>query len=209
MARWDRADLTRQCRTMSGRPAADADMTKDLWWDLLTQGQDHWAEVIATHVPAAMYGAPVELAPNVDRSVWTLPGTGDIIGRVELRQGSAWGDKVDSSEYVQEGRTVRVRHGKRASLFARFVAAPGAIDAQNEPSLQPERARILVVYHACALEASRGGMKDPAPFLALAQKTWIGDPLVPGDVGLLEALQKQYREESTSGRRWIYPPPRI
>lgn len=210
MARYDSADLLRVCRLTSGRPAADADMTSDRWYEFLTQAQEHWAEVIATHVPAAMFdGDPAALIPSEHHRVWMFAGEPEIIGRIELRHGQ-WGEKIDSADYIQEGNRVifRTHSPAQGTVWGRYVSAPREIGPNTQPSLLPIRARILLVYHACSLEAGRGGMKDPAAYLAQAQKLWMGDPMIEGDVGLLEALQKQYREESSTGRRYIYPPPR-
>lgn len=51
----------------------------------------------------------------------------------------------------------------------------GVIDASTEPTLVPGSVNLLLVYTACAIWASRGGMKDPKPFERKAQLVWVGD----------------------------------
>ena len=98
-----------------------------------------------------------------------------------------------------DGVTVRFPFDARRTFrggapVARVILAPPAIDARTQPVLRPPSARKLIVYRACALEASRGGMKDPSFFHALEQQEWIGNPLVPGSIGILGNLKKQYQQ---------------
>lgn len=197
MASWDSPDLLRRCQRLARRPATDADMALEDWYDLLTQAEAHWVPQFAAHVPEVLYRGEQMTSSDggVTWEVSTWPfGRMEIYDRPGgslLRIGAPWDTEADGT---WEGRGFRVP-GNRARTFpdggphARYVRGPGVIDAATESAIQPPHARMLLVYHAVAEWASQGGLRDPAPYLAMAQATWGGDPDRPGDTGILGALK--------------------
>lgn len=208
MAKFDTADLLSRCQLHSGRPSTDQAMTDTRWYSFLTEAQDHWTRVIASHYPEAMYGAPVKMETDDSGATYRLPlsGSDEVFplgiaevrasrnGRL-LRIGAEFEENVD---FTAEGTKLRVPHGKTRTFsdgpYIRYVAEPGVIDASTEPTLKPVFARILLVYHACWLWASRPPhAADPEAFLALEQRAWNGaHPDVEGDFGISGALALQY-----------------
>lgn len=199
MADYDVADLVARCKRHRRRPSTDEGTTDADWYAMLTEAEAHWKPVLAAHVPDAMFSAPVAMTTSDDGSTYDLPGSEDdplalLVLRSEkgdlLKPGPYWDP---NSDYVQEGGSIRMTRGRSVTFsdgpYARFIAGPGTIDAATDSTIQPARARILLVYHACELDASRGGMDDPSYYLALQQKTAFGDPAIPGDVGIIGALK--------------------
>ena len=79
--------------------------------------------------------------------------------------------------------------GARAALLRQ--TPPGVIDAETDSTIQPPFARRVLVYHALALWAARGGYQDPAVWEAREQQALFGNPLIPGDIGILGQLKTQ------------------
>ena len=102
-----------------------------------------------------------------------------------LRPGTYWDLAAD---YVWEGDKIRFARGKTKAFsdgpYARFITPPGDISAAIEPTLLPKQARVLLVYRAVALWASRGGVRDPQTYFDLEERAWVGRPEV-GDYGFL------------------------
>lgn len=200
------AELLSLCQLLSGRPATDADMTAAKWYALLTLGQQHWTNVLATHYPEAAYGAPVQLVSDDSGATYRLPLVDDAevfpMGLFELRARRngpvlTVGAEFDDVDFTLEGTKLRVPHGKTRTFsdgpWIRYAAPPGAIDEDTEPTLKPVQARPLIAYHALWLWASRPPQPaDPGFFAAMEQKAWSGDPEIPGDYGLEGALATQY-----------------
>ena len=199
MALWDGPDLLARVKLLSARDklSSDASMTDPNWYSLLTEAQAHWYSVYAAQVPYVLMGAPTALSTSDSGATYTF-GSGVTPLAVEvydanyrlMRPGAFWDATCD---YVWEG--VRIRFpkaiSKPATYRARWIAPPAIIDATpTEPTLVPAHTRILLVYHAVAEWANRGGMRDPAPFWDMERRAWMGDYSI-GDVGILGALKQQ------------------
>lgn len=193
MALWDTADLVRRCVFKSRRPDAGADeeMTDSVgvsfWYDLLTEAQDYWYDIIASTVPEVLYGPPVlmQTADNGFTYYFGSPAANPKvfpIGHLEIREtrsgrvlipGADWQEK----DFVMEGDHIRLPNGKSkiwpAGPYARFVTRPGAIAAGVEPTLQPPGARILLVNRALILWCSQaGGIRDSSGFEKEEAMNW-------------------------------------
>lgn len=177
-------------------------MTDAQWYALLTEAQQHWFSVVATHAPEWLYGAPTLLTSSDGGYTYDFPSGVYPVGHIEvlestrgalLRPGPYWDPGAD---YTPEGDKIRICCGRTRTFasgpYARYATMPGVIDASTEPTLEPKEARRLLPYRACALWASQGGLRDPAFYLALEQKAWGGDPNLPGDVGILGGLKTQF-----------------
>lgn len=208
MAKYDRADLLARCQLLSGRPANDQSMTPARWYLLMTEAQDYVFNLIAGFCPEAMYGAPVLLQSDDGGYTYRLPldPAGDQVfpvGLAEVRArragqlltlGPEWQDGVD---LTPEGNLLRVPGG-RSHVFSggpyiRYAASPGVVNDTTDVTLVPKLARILIAYHALYLWASRPpNPADPQYYLTMFQKAWCGDPLMPGDNGIMGVLASQY-----------------
>ena len=143
-------------------------------------------------------------------------------GRLML-PGAYWDAGAD---YVMEGGAIRITAGRTMSFpdgapWARYVTPPGEIHGGDntvipaippiESTIRPEPLRLLDVYRALYNWASRGGFQDPSFYRALEQKAWMGDPDIPGDVGLMGSLKLQNTAHGMAGflqspsRRWYMP----
>lgn len=176
--------------------SSDASISDATWYSLLTEAQAHWYSVYAAQAPYVLMGAPTALSTADSGATYTF-GSSVTPLAVEvydanyrlMRPGAFWDASAD---YVWEG--VRIRFPKSATrpgtYRARWIAPPAIIDASTDPTLVPEHTRILLVYHAVALWANRGGMRDPSPFWDAERRAWMGNPEI-GDLGVLGALKAQ------------------
>ena len=212
MALWDAADLLARCKRHLNRPASDLGMTDPHWYALLTEGQAKWYEIIATHSPHVLYGAPELLTTADSGATYTFTSTPFPGGQIELR-GSRSGEVLtigedwdSGADFTWEGDKLRVPDGQTRTFssgpYARYIAAPTAIDANTEPTLKPPAARRLIVYDACAAAAVRMGSHDPATFRDMEQRAAWGDPRNPGDVGIIGSLKTQIYPGDVGGARW-------
>lgn len=196
MATWDTADLISRFRYIIGRPDTDEALSTDRAYALLSEAQDRVMEDMATHVPWLNYGAP-ELMTSSDGG-YTYTTAYDALGHMEiyprlnaqpLSCGAFWDT---SKDYCLDGpRTIRMTGNRQrtfsAGPYARYVRADiPVLSASQNPILEPDRARMLIVYRAAATWAERGGMKDPEPYERLYAKTAWGNPQT-GSVGLFTA----------------------
>lgn len=204
MALWDRLDLHARFKRMGALPAnseapnPDADVATMID-ALLTEAQSHWFGVIAIHAPWVLVGAPTLLTSSDGGLTYDFPTAPFPGGRIEirasrdgdlLRPGNEWDNAAD---YVWEGDRIRIPNGKTRSFangpYARYIAAPGVIDGDNAPTLEPAAARILIVYHALALWASRpGSFVDPNTYWELERRAAWGSG---GEAGLIPTLKTQ------------------
>jgi len=143
-------------------------------------------------------------------------------GRI-LIEGAYWDMGAD---FVIERDGIRITAGRTMSFpdgapWARYVTPAGEIRGGDdtvappvpaiESTILPAHARILIVYHALYNWASRGGMQDPSFYRALQQKAWMGDPDIPGDVGIMGAIKVQSTLHGMAAfvhspsRRWWQP----
>ncbi len=185
------------------RSTTDESITDAQKYILLEQGQKHIYGIFATHVPAVLYAARAKL-PTADSGLtYTFPDDVFPSGNVEIRasrNGKLLKPTVDwgSGDYVWEGDTIRSPNGKAKTYsdgpYARYVVPAGDLDASSEPTLEPPRARALILYYALYLFAERGGgmnQIDPNRYLGLFQSELSGDSRIPGDIGILGELKRQ------------------
>lgn len=206
MALYDSAELLAMCKRLAARPSLeeaggpDASVD-DMWYALLTEAEQHYKPVFAAHYPGPMYEPPTLMVTHDGGLTYELPNGIFPLGQMEiyarkngdlLVPGAYWDPHAD---YVQEGAIIRMTRG-RARVFAdgpyaRYVTPPGVIDAETDSTIQPPFARRVLVYHALALWAARGGYQDPAVWEAREQQALFGNPLIPGDIGILGQLKTQ------------------
>jgi hypothetical protein len=97
-----------------------------------------------------------------------------------------------NADYVWEDDKIRMTRDQ-ARTFAsgptcRIMAPPTQIDGSTAPTLKPDHARILLIYHAAAEWARRGGKRDPKPFETKEHElAWGKDGT--GDIGIVGALK--------------------
>ena len=202
MAHYDSADLLARCKLYAQRPSTDASMSDANWYSLLTEAQEHWYEQFAVHCPWAIMTAPTLLTSADDNVTYDFPDDADTnpivpmhVTIFETENGrmlipcTYWDSGGD---YVWEGSHIRfpgnVAKTFSSGPYARFITPPAAIAAGSAPSLQPIRARKLIVYNAVAKWARRGGFRDPKPYDEEETKAWYGDP-ARGILGLLGELK--------------------
>jgi hypothetical protein len=164
---------------------------------MLTDAHAYWYGQVAVHCPYVLFGAPTTMVTADGGVTYTFPSDTEPLA-VEV-YASATGPELKASsfgdgdgDYVWEGSRIRMVTNTARTFtngpIARWVAPPTTIDGSTAPTLKPARARVLAVYRACALWASAGGLRDPAPFYTLEQRTWLGDP-DRGDTGILGELK--------------------
>jgi len=197
MAIWDSADLLARCKFHANRPTTDEAMTDAQWYTLLSDAQQRWTRIIASLVPESGVTEPVQLSETTPGKVWTFA---DVpLGHLELRHGregellTVGADFAETTDLVWEGDRVRVPGGRSQTyangIYARYIATPTVIDGSTAPTLRPAPARLLLVYDAVMQWAERGGHRDPSPYRAKLQAVWGGDPMIPGDTGILGSLR--------------------
>lgn len=209
MALWDAADLLERCQRAADRPTTDESMAPADWYAFLTEAQFEWITHLASICPATQYGAPVQLVSADGGYTYDFPDDADgdplfPMGQLEIRAtrsgallqpGNDWSDRGD---YVPEGTRIRMPNGRSRTFpqgpWARYIAPPAAISASSAPTMQPKHARILLVYRACRKWASKGGLRDPQPFLDQESEAWYGAPAA-GVTGILGMLKTQYAFE--------------
>ena len=201
MALFDSADLLARFELKAGIPSVRSFPTDPNIYSWLTDANVKWHNVISQHAPYSQYGALVKLTTADDGETYTFPSGVYPIGSLEvyekpvrgrlLKPGAFWDT---NSDYTNEGNKIRIPSGKSTTFsdgpYARYMADAAEISANSEPVLQPTSVNLLLVYTACAYWASRGGMKDPKPFLRDAQDLWIGDQET--DFGILGMLKTQH-----------------
>lgn len=199
MAQYDAADLLARVRTDLQRPEVSEDNPDALFYQYLEEAQVYWAGQFAVHAPEVLYSPPEPMTTADGGLTYTTANY--PIGHMEIRHGRGgalltpgpdWDDRAD---YTPEGQTIRMPGGRARTfpqgLYARYVAVPGLLNEDNEPTLRPPHMRLLLVPRACYYYATRGGYRDPAPYLLKEQKLWGGDPNLAGDTGFLGQLKTQ------------------
>jgi hypothetical protein len=190
-------------KLFAGRPSPDEGISDPEIFALLEQGQRHVYGIFASHVPDVLYGDPTIMSTS-DSKVYTFASSVFPLGSVEIRSarngqlltpGTEWDSNAD---FVWEGDQIRIPNNRTRSFssgpYARYISIPTALDADNEPSLKPPHARILILYHALYLWAEIGGganQVDPNRYLGLFQSALSGDTRIPGDIGILGQLKTQ------------------
>ena len=199
---WTNQDLLDRCIFFARRPSGDAEMSKREWYDLLTLAQEHWYGIFSVHVPEVLYGAPAQLSTADSGKTYTFPGSIHPLGPVEVREARDGYLLIPSTDwdphgdFIPEGDLIRMPNNEERTFddgpYARFITPPDKIDETTQPTLNPPRARILLIYRALVTWASRGAMRDPTAFEVLEQKAWTGDPDMAGDVGIMGDLKRQF-----------------
>jgi hypothetical protein len=200
LALYDSADLLAKTKALLKRPSTDEDLTDAQLYLWLGDAQTYWLGQIAVHCPELNWVSPELLTSSDSGATYTLASY--PLGGVEIRSsrsgdllipGPDWGDTTD---YVIEGQTVRIPHGRTrtfsAGPYARYVATPAALDGSTAPVMKPAYARLLLPARAAITYCLAGGYRDPAPYMAIEQRLWSGDPNMPGDTGILGQLKTQY-----------------
>ena len=234
MALWDSADLLARCQTMAKRPSLDEDMAAGVgtggvapggWYSLLTEAQLYWTSVISQHWPQINWIATPELLTTADGGQTYTFAQVPLCGvevrasrnGVLLRCGAEWDDSADFVVEPDGAGSLRLRTPSGRSRvytngpYARYVAVPGALDGANAPTMQPAHMRLLLVARACYLYATRGGERDPGPYLFEEQRLWAGDPNIEGDTGFMGELKMKFFGQGMSaiaadGSAWWQSP---
>ena len=118
-----------------------------------------------------------------------------------LMPGTQFDDWADFT-WENAGATIRFPSNRTRTfangLWVRSVPTPTTISLSVAPSLKPDNARVLLVYQAAADWAAQGGLRDPGPYLAKLQRAAWGDPMNPGDTGLLGSVKQTYYGQGLS-----------
>jgi hypothetical protein len=173
---YDSAWLLRRAKQLARRPAVDASMLDADWYDLATDGQlDAWKDVVAAF-PDSQYIDPIQLVSADGGQTYALPA--GSFGHLEL-----YANKNDITnnpltpgyDFMLELTKIRIPNNRfrtfPAGPWIRGAYEPGTIDANNQPTLQPMSARILIVDQMLINWASRPASgADPAFFDARYQQ---------------------------------------
>lgn len=197
MAFGDSADLLLRTKDALRLPASTEEIDDAGLYRLLSDAQREVVVQIANVVPEVMYVH--EKLTTADGGV-SYTFLKEPLGDYELRQSPTGRLLIPAPEwdmagdFVPNGQSIRFP-GQKAKSFsngpwARYVKTPADIDAGTQPTLLPVLARSLLPPTAAALFARRGGLRDPAPYEAMANRIWYGDP-DRGHYGLLVALREQ------------------
>ncbi len=204
MAQFDTADMLARAKVLAQRPSTDQQQSDANWYQMLSEAQDHWFGVFSLHCPWVLMTAPTLMVTADSGETWTFGTDTDSVnifplsvvvyskkdGRI-LRPGTYWDTNAD---YVWEGDKIRFARGKTKTFtdgpYARFITPPDDITVSVQPTFKPKRARILLVYRAVALWASRGDVRNPQKYFDLEERAWVGRPEI-GDYGLLGQLKMQ------------------
>ncbi len=168
-------------------------------YELLSNAQRRVVGILASHVPD-VNTAHGQLTSSDAGATYVLSAF--PMGHLELRDGrngpvlvpcTDWDDVTDG--YLLEGLTIRFPNNRSRTftngLWAKYTATPSAISAISAPTMKPEHGRMAIVYSAAEEFALSGGAVDSAPYQALLQRFLFGDPLNPGDIGLIGQLKTQ------------------
>lgn len=188
---WSSAELKRKFLNTIKRPDSDEDLLEadgvtSAVWDLLSEAQDYWMEILASTFPDANYGAPVQLTTADGGLTYTFGNDLEArpifpMGHLEIREtrngrllipSADWGN----GDFVIEGDRIRIPNGKTRTFsngpWARFVSPPTKISATVEPVMKPARARKLIVLRAAIIWATNGNLRDPAGWERQEAVTW-------------------------------------
>lgn len=175
-------------------------MTDPNWYSFLTDAQAHWLPMFAAHFPWLFWTAPTLMTTSDAGKTYVLGASitplkievYDAIGGRIMQPCAYWDGPGD---YVWEGNRIRMPANQSKTFsagapYARYIAAPGIIDAATDPTLTPDWARIVLVYHAAGMYARRGGLRDAKPYEELEDKAFYGEPQ-KGKPGILATLKNQ------------------
>lgn len=204
MATFDSTWCLARLLEVTGRPATDADLTAPIGYSFLTSAQLDVARELAMHIPHAM--AVTEQMTTSDSLTYSV--TFPILGYLQVFTDSRLDDpmvetgEAGGGDYFRAGISSITLTGGRTRTFsdgpyARYVPTPDVIDASTEPTLVPQDALWAVVWRAAEVYATRGGLRDPAPYRAERLKVLWGDPELGYSNGLIPAYKQSV---STSGK---------
>lgn len=197
MANFDATDLVSRFQLHSGRPSSDASLTTAQIYQYLGDAQHELFNLFAVHCPHYLFGAPTAMSTSDSGATYTFSGSIQPLA-VEIYDGTngpllrpaAYWDAA--GDYVWEGNRIRITKGGTRTfgngLYARYITPPSVIDGSTAPTLEPDEARILIVYKALIAWASGRGMRDPAPFERMFNQAWYGNPQT-GETGWLTRLK--------------------
>jgi hypothetical protein len=188
---WDSADLLDRFQLSLGRGTGGNMEADELWTDarayrVLADAQEAVYTDLAPRVPGAFMSAPAQLTSSDGGVTYTFASY--PFGHVEVYAQELGGRVLTASTYddptgdfVIQGQTIRTP-GNRARTYAsgpwaRYVSMPVRISASEEPSVQPESARELILWKALdmATDVAMGAM-DPTPWrerYADARMRWL------------------------------------
>jgi hypothetical protein len=208
--------LIDRCLLDIRRPRSDRLLPREQWFQWLTEGQTHWIQQMSATVPQVNYGNPVTMTTTDGGLTYRfgLDAEGRAIaplGEAEIRDGPTgrvlrpvlpW---LTDAGFVMEGDHIRWPDGRARptsefpnGLLARFVAPPGPIDDDSEPTIKPIEGRLLIAHYACE-QACAPLKRDPEEFREKQSLIWNGDQ-ERGQPGLLAALREQVYGAGKEGR---------
>lgn len=195
MALFDSADLLARCKRSAGLPAqSDFPVDAD-WFAWLTEAENDWKATIASQVPKSQWGDPALMTTADGGASYTVSGVDEFLGPVEIRQ-TLRGTPIGPDEYLIEGATIRWPFGTErafaAGPYIRYATPSAGIDAGTEPTLNPSRARMLLVYGALKRYGATAGagLVDPGYWERMESLEWFGDGGTR--TGLLQNLMDVY-----------------
>lgn len=167
---WSSPDLLRRCKQYARRPATDAAVTDDMWFDWMTEAQVQVFHDLFSRHPELQTSAAILMTSTDGGYTYTfgVDVDGDPLypmGFTELfpdLRSIPDSPLVYGEDYEVEGYLVRIP-GNRARTwsagpYARFVTMPDqAVSLDLNPLLYPKEARMLLVWKALQSWASRPG----------------------------------------------------
>lgn len=200
MAYLDSADMLARAKRDAARPSSDQAVADADWYAWITERHDYWVRQVAVHAPWAMLSAPTTLTSADSGLTYTFASSilplavivmESVNGRV-LRPCTIWDPNGD---YHWEGDKMRHPMGRLVTYangpVAQYVVPGTTVDGSTAPTLLPSALRQAVVAGAVASFMRAGGYKDPTPFERREQAIAWGDPMTPGDVGILGGIKLQ------------------
>lgn len=194
MTAFTSADLLARCQRYAGLPTTAEFPAAADWYAWLSEAENDWKASIASQVPKSQWGSPT-LMTTADGGVsYTVGSVTEFCGPVELRS-TLHGPLIGPDEYIIDAATIRWPYGAQrafaAGPYIRYATVSAGIDASTQPTLNPSRARILLVYGALKRFGYMGaGQYDPGYWERLESLEWNGDGAMK--IGLLQNLMDIY-----------------
>jgi len=193
MAGWTSADLLNRFQLYLGRGNGGVMAADELWTDAraytwLADAQEMVFNDLAPIAPHAFVGAPVQLTTADGGVTYTFGADVYPFAHVEVYAQETAGRTLYASTYARwggdfviEGAVIR-SPGNRLRTFAngpwaRFTQFPSRLSSTQEPTLQPQPARELILWKALDLATDVSlGAQDPTPWrerYADARRRWV------------------------------------
>jgi len=192
MSGWTSADLLDRFQLYLGRGTSGVLQADELWTDarcytVLADAQEAVYGDLAPIAPHAFVGAPTQLTSSDGGQTYTFASTFPF-AHVEVYAQETGGRMLYATNYgnsggdfVFEGARIRTP-GNRTRTYqtgpwARFTSFPARLSSTQQPVLEPEQARELILWRALdlATDVSAGAM-DPTPWrerYADARRRWV------------------------------------